>query len=203
MSAGNTRIFECFKAGRHTSMGGMTKEWTAADLAQIATNYICSSDTVPLVIGHPLNNGPAYGEVTDVFQKRGVLYAVAKVGERLLGLVRGGRFKHVSASFMQAAGGRSGWQLRHIGFLGAVPPAVKGLAPLAFGEMLEAPGTVCFAAPTGAGVSYPAPVAIPKGWSVTPEGWALYLQSRDVHADCPGLSFAEAASLAEKHIYLP
>lgn len=199
MSADNTRIFECFKAGKHTSMGGQTAEWSFADLDRICNNYLYRADRAPLVIGHPLTNSPAYGEVTELFHKRGGLYAVAKVGKELLELVKRGYYKHVSASFAAAAG-LPGWSLRHIGFLGAAPPAVKGMAPLAFSEMTEAPGTVCFAAATGASIAPPPPIAIPEGWAVTPEGWALYERAREVHLACPGLSFAEAASLAEKHI---
>lgn len=204
MSTDNTRIFECFKAGTHTSMGGMTKDWTFADLEQICKNYLYRTDRAPLVIGHPVANGPAYGEVTELFHKRGRLYAVAKVGKDLLDLVKRGYYKHVSASFIPPSGlpgwNLPGWNLRHIGFLGAHPPAVRGLAPLAFGEMTEAPGTVCFAAATGANIAPPPPVTIPNGWTVTPEGWAFYERAREVHQACPALSFAEAASLAEKHI---
>jgi len=199
MSADNTRIFECFKAGTHTSMGGKVTEWSHADLDRICKNYLYRIDRAPLVLGHPLANGPAYGEVSELFHKRGSLYAVAKVGKALLEMVKAGYYKHVSASFAPAAR-MPGWNLRHVGFLGATPPAVRGMAPLAFGEMTEAPGTVCFAAPTGPAISYPAEIAIPKGWTVTPEGWACYLRAREVHAACPGLSFAEAASVAEKHI---
>ena len=199
MSADNTRIFECFKAGTHTSVGGKVTEWSFADLDQICKNYLYRTDRAPLVLGHPLANGPAYGEVSELFHKRGRLYAVAKVGKSLLEMVKSGYYKHVSASFEPAAR-LPGWNLRHIGFLGAHPPAVKGMAPLAFSEMIEAPGSVCFAAPTGASVSPPAEICIPEGWTVTPEGWACYQRAREVHAACPRLSFAEAASLAEKYI---
>jgi hypothetical protein len=118
MSADNTRIFECFKAGTHTTMGGQTAEWSFADLDRICNNYLYRTDRAPLVIGHPLTNGPAYGEVTELFHKRGGLYAVAKVGKELLELVKRGYYKHVSASFAHASG-LPGWSLRHIGFLGA------------------------------------------------------------------------------------
>ena len=199
MSTENARIFECFKVGTHTSGGGKTREWESSDLERICRNYLYRTDRAPLVLGHPVENGPAYGEVTDLFHKRGVLYAVANVGKTLIELVRGGKYKHVSASFMTSPT-LSGWNLRHIGFLGANPPAVKGLAELAFSDFSKPPGTVSFAAPTGAGVSSAAHLVVPAGWSVSEEGWALYEHSREVQADCPGLSFAEATRLAEKHI---
>lgn len=201
MSTDNTRVFECFQVGDHTNMAGQAMSWTGRDLETVCLNYQSRADRAPLVIGHPASNGPAFGEVTELFYKRGRLYAVAKVGAELLNLVREGRYKHVSASFQQIAG-RVGWHLRHIGFLGATPPAVKGMAPLAFAELSQPPNTACFAAPTGQGIA-PAPLlSIPAGWHVTPEGWALYLKARDVQAACPALSFAEAASLAERYTFV-
>ena len=201
MSTGNTRVFECFKAGNHINMAGQPMIWTGRDLDAVCLNYQCRADRAPLVLGHPASNGPAFGEVAELFTKRGRLYAVAKVGQHLLSLVRAGSYKHVSASFERAAG-LVGWNLRHIGFLGAMPPAVKGMAPLAFAEMPQPPNTLCFAESTGRGITPPEPVSVPAGWNVTPEGWGLYLHARDVQAACPDLSFAEAAMLAERYTFV-
>lgn len=201
MSTENTRIFECFRAGRHIGMSGRVMEWTERDLEQICSNYRMRRNPAPLVLGHPADNLPAFGEVTELFNRRGVLYAVAKVGAGLLDAVKKGYYKHVSASFESASSlGVNGWSLRHIGFLGAMSPAVKGMAPLNFGEMVEPPGAVCFASPTGAGVNRRPDIRIPDGWSVTPEGWACYLRAKEVESACPHLSFAECASLAEKFL---
>jgi hypothetical protein len=204
MTTGNTRVFECFKVGDHTTMAGTAMTWTGRDLEAVCLNYQCRAERAPLVLGHPASNGPAFGEVSELFTRRGRLYAVAKVGQQLLSLVREGRFKHVSAAFERVSG-RAGWCLRHIGFLGAVPPAVKGLAPLAFAaftDMPQPPNSVCFAESSGPGIA-PAPlISIPAGWNVTPEGWALYLSARNVQAACPDMSFAEAASLAERYTFV-
>ena len=200
MSTENTRIFECFRAGRHTSMGGKETVWTADDLERICANYRGRRNPAPLVLGHPADNLPSFGEVTELFHRRGVLYATAKVGAGLLNAVKQGYYRHVSASFQSASSlGFSGWHLRHIGFLGAMPPAVKGLAPLNFGEMVEPPGTACFAGPTGE-VKPRRQLVIPPGWHVTPEGWACYERACEVEAACPSLSFAECARLAEQHL---
>ena len=52
--------------------------------------------------------------------------------------VEAGRYKHVSAAFYAPDSPRNpkpgGYYLRHVGVLGAVPPAVKGLGPLTFAE---------------------------------------------------------------------
>lgn len=201
MSAENTRIFECFRAGRHTSMAGREMEFSVGDLEKICANYRHAKSKAPLVLGHPPDNLPAFGEVNDLFTRRGSLYAVAKVGEGLLNAVKQGYYKHVSAAFESASWlGNNGYSLRHIGFLGAHPPAVKGMAPLNFGEMVEPPGTVCFAAPTGNGVRRRPDLVIPPGWHVSPEGWACYLRAAEVEAACPNLSFAECAMLAETYL---
>ena len=201
MSSENTRVFECFKVGDHINMAGQTMTWTGHDLEAVCMNYQRRADRAPLVIGHPASNGPAFGEVGELFSRRGRLYAVSEVGQQLINFVREGRFKHVSASFERIAGW-PGWCLRHIGFLGAMPPAVKGLAPLAFAEMSQPPNTVCFSESTGQGIAPPPLLSIPAGWNVTQEGWALYLKARDVQAACPDMSFAEAASLAERYTFV-
>lgn len=200
----NTRIFECFKIGRHVSMSGSVTEWGEADLERICSNYRYQLDPAPLVLGHPIDNAPAYGEVKELFHKRGVLYAVAACGQTLIDMVRAGRYKNVSASFM-AAGTLPGWALRHIGFLGAHPPAVKGLVPLQFAELYQempASGVLCFAAPD-VRIGDPAAFAFgfnsPPGWEADPVSLHKFQCARQVHTDCPNLSFAEAASLAEQH----
>jgi hypothetical protein len=56
----------------------------------------------------------------------------------LIDLVRSGNYKKISASFFSPYHGDNPapgiWCLRHVGFLGAVPPAVKGMEALAFSE---------------------------------------------------------------------
>ncbi|MFV2030789.1 2-oxoacid:acceptor oxidoreductase, partial [Neisseria sp. S1] len=54
------------------------------------------------------------------------------------GLVKAGRYKKVSASFYPPGSPSNPvpgkWYVRHVGFLGAHPPAVKGLAPINFAD---------------------------------------------------------------------
>lgn len=83
----------------------------------------------PLVVGHPAGNAPAFGWVSGLREAGNVLYAKFKdVATGLEELVKQGLFKKRSASFY-----RDG-RLRHVGFLGAMPPAVKGLRDMVFGE---------------------------------------------------------------------
>ena len=97
-----------------------------------------AQDPVPVVIGHPAQDAPAYGWVE----------AVRRTGDRLQA-----RFRDLAPAFRAAveAGsyrGRSiamaGGKLRHIGFLGGRAPAVPGLAPTHFAAGAET--VIAFAA---------------------------------------------------------
>jgi hypothetical protein len=117
---------EVFKAGLHTDAGGNEKDWTIEDLDTIAAKYNNQlpdeKHEAPVVIGHPVNNSPAYAWVDEL----------KRDGERLLAkfnqldpefeqLIRDGKYKKVSIALYPDM------MLRHVGYLGAVPPAVKGL----------------------------------------------------------------------------
>ncbi len=83
----------------------------------------------PVVVGHPKSNGPAYGWVEKLKRVGGVLMAKLKQVEPAFAeIVEAGRYKKRSASFYADG------SLRHVGFLGAQPPAVKGLKDFAFDE---------------------------------------------------------------------
>jgi hypothetical protein len=130
---------EIFRAGRHTAMGGQTVEFSEADIAAVARNYRPSLHEAPVVLGHPRDNSPAYGW-TERLRARGArLMAQLDQIEPSFGEgVKAGRWKKVSASFYEKnspANPTPGqYYLRHIGFLGAQPPAVKGLAAVQFAE---------------------------------------------------------------------
>ena len=120
--------YEIFRAGKYEPQG----EFTESDLDQIAKNYDPSKHEAPLVIGHPKIEDPAFGWVE----------AIKRVGDRLLAkfkqveptfanMVNEGRYKNVSVRLRK---GDNGWNLRHVGFLGAAPPAVEGLKPVQFSE---------------------------------------------------------------------
>lgn len=92
----------------------------------------------PITVGHPKDNSPAFGWVKALRKatqklKDGSTVAVlmAKfkdVVPEFSQAVRQGLYKKRSASFYPDG------RLRHVGFLGGMPPAVKGLADLRFGE---------------------------------------------------------------------
>jgi len=132
--------FEIFRAGQHTAVSGATIGFSEADLAGAVTAYDPALHEAPLVVGHPVMDAPAYGWVESLRLNGDRLVATpSQVDAAFAELVETGRYKKRSASFYppdHPANPKPGnWYLKHVGFLGAVPPAVKGLRPIAFGEV--------------------------------------------------------------------
>lgn len=126
---------------------GADHTFDAADLAATAAAYDPARHEAPIVVGHPHDAAPAYGWVGALTAERDGLYAVPRqVDPAFAELVAAGRYRKVSASFYGPGHphhpGGAGWYLRHVGFLGAAPPVVKGLRPVALGEAGEAVVTV-------------------------------------------------------------
>jgi hypothetical protein len=142
MPDSTAKPLELFRAGRHTAIDGTTHEITRAQLVELAESYDPSVAEAPIVVGHPALNAPAYGWARRVYVEGDRLLAEPhQVDPAFAELVNAGRFKKISASIYLAdspANPKPGRPyLRHIGFLGAQPPAVKGLRDASFGESLE------------------------------------------------------------------
>lgn len=125
------------KVGSHTAMDGRVIAFTAAMLQEIADVYDAELSESPLVIGHPTLTAPAYGWVKAASFEGDTLYAHAgEVEAAFAEAVNEGRYKKRSASiFLPDSPGNpkpGHYYLNHVGFLGAVPPAVKGLADVKF-----------------------------------------------------------------------
>jgi len=124
---------EVFKTGTHISGNGVTKTYTEDDLDNIVKLYNEQTDhEAPLVLGHPTTDSPAYGwgkKLKRVGAK--MLAYVDQVADSIVEAVSKGEYKKVSIALYPDG------LLRHIGLLGAVPPAVKGLASVQFAEGLE------------------------------------------------------------------
>jgi len=120
-------------------MSGKTIEFSESDLAATAAAYDKAVHEAPIVVGHPASDDPAYGWVAGIAFADGVLTVTPdQIDPDFDALVGAGRFKKVSASFYEpdAPGNPAPgtYYLRHVGFLGAQPPAVKGLKPIAFAD---------------------------------------------------------------------
>lgn len=125
-----------FKSGSHTAMSGQALEFSESDLQATVAAYDPAKHEAPLVVGHPQHDMPAYGWVAGLqFFETGShpgLHATPKqVNPEFAEMVKQGAFKKISASFYapNAPGNPvpGVYYLRHVGFLGAHAPAIKGL----------------------------------------------------------------------------
>jgi len=120
---------EIFRAGTHTDANGRTSAWTEADLARIVAAYDPAAHEAPVVLGHPATDSPAYGWVEALKRSGRVLLArFRQVAPEFADWVRRGLYKKRSIALYGDG------TLRHVGFLGGTPPAVKGLADVAFAD---------------------------------------------------------------------
>lgn len=132
-------LIHIFRAGTHTTMDGEKITFTVDDLAASAAAYDPTLHETPLVVGHPQLDAPAYGWIQGMKLSGADLFAVAhQVDPAFAGLVNAGRYKKRSVKWYRpddAANPKPGvWYPRHIGFLGAQPPAVKGLKNVQFAD---------------------------------------------------------------------
>ena len=134
------QAIEIFKIGKHTATNGQTLPFDEAMLSAAVKGYDPSLHEAPVVIGHPKDNHPAFGwidhlELTD----DGVVLAHPKqVDAEFADLVEQGKYKKRSASWYLPDSPNNPkpgtLYLRHVGFLGAMPPALKGLKDVSFNE---------------------------------------------------------------------
>ncbi len=122
---------EVFKVGDYGGKG----KFTTADLDKIAESYDPKLHEAPVVIGHPAHDQPAYGLVKTLRRAGDSLWAqLRKVDPGFSDLVEQGRFTQRSVALYRNMPQTSGPYLRHLGFLGAQPPEVKGLQPIQFND---------------------------------------------------------------------
>jgi len=117
-----------FRGGRQVDASGREHDGDAL-IENAVSTFDASKHEPPIVIGHPADNTPAFGWVSELKKQGDLLLAKFKqVQPEFEDMVRRGLFKKRSAAFYNDG------TLRHVGFLGAMPPAVKGLADVAFSE---------------------------------------------------------------------
>jgi hypothetical protein len=120
---------EIFKSGTHTDSAGNKKTWTDQELDAIVAKYNPAEHEAPAAIGHPEHNAPAFGWVESLERKGNTLYATFKdLVPEFVDMLKKGLFKKRSISIYPDL------TLRHVGFLGAMPPAIKGLADIKFND---------------------------------------------------------------------
>lgn len=134
-----SKPIEIFKPGKHTAMSGVALNFTESDVLAMVAAYDPAKYEAPLVIGHPKTDDPAYGWVKGLSFADGLVAAEPhQVEDSFAELVNAGRYKKISASFYTPDAPNNPvpgvYYLRHVGFLGAQPPAVKGLKSASFSD---------------------------------------------------------------------
>lgn len=132
------KAFEIFRPGKHIATNGATFTFTEADLKATAAAYDPAKHEAPIVVGHPKNDGPAYGWAKSLSFGDTLQAEPDQVDPAFAEMVGAGRFKKISAAFYAPDAPQNPvpgvYYLRHIGFLGAQPPAVKGLKNASFSD---------------------------------------------------------------------
>ena len=134
MAALQKRI-QIFRPGTFTPMSGSEITFSEDDVAGIAKTYNPQVHHAPIVVGHPKHDDPAYGWVSNLSFSDGHLVAeLDEVDAAFAEAVSEGRYKRVSAAFYVPSNPNNPmpgqYYLKHVGFLGGMPPAVKGLKPV-------------------------------------------------------------------------
>lgn len=105
----------------------------------IADVYSPELHEAPFVVGHPKGDSPAYGWAKKLSVVDGKLVAEPhQVNQEFAELVNGGAFKKISIALYAPDDPNNpkpgSYYLRHVGFLGAQAPAVKGLKSAEFAD---------------------------------------------------------------------
>lgn len=143
------KAFSIFKSGAHTPSGASTAvPFTDEILKAAVAAYDPELHEAPIVIGHPQETDPAFGWVKSLkFEDGQIIAEPHQVSAEFNDLVQAGRYKKRSASWYTPSAPNNpkpgSYYLRHVGFLGAQPPAVKGLSSVNFSDSEE--GVIEFA----------------------------------------------------------
>lgn len=119
-------------------MNGQTLQFSETDLQASANAYDPKLHEAPLVVGHPSIDAPAYGWIKSLAFDNGLHATPQQVNPAFAELVNTGAFKKISASFYSPESPANPvpgvYYLRHVGFLGAHAPAIKGLRNPSFAD---------------------------------------------------------------------
>ncbi len=134
------------RPGTYTDINGVVVSFGRPEMEQIVASYD-AANPAPLVIGHPKTDDPAWGWVGGVrIDGDTLVVAPADVEPAFAETVRAGRYRKISPSFYppnNPANPTPGkWSLKHVGFLGAAAPAIKGLGTVAFADAADASITI-------------------------------------------------------------
>lgn len=127
---------DVFKVGNHTDSSGKTQEWSEVDLQAIVDKYNNqdkeNKHRAPAIVGEHQSDTSlvAYGWVKSLkFEDNHLFAQFEKLNKDFKEMVNEGSFNTISIGLYPDH------LLQHIAFLGAKPPAIKGLEPPQFSEM--------------------------------------------------------------------
>lgn len=123
---------EIFRAGDYSKAGkGVI---TPGDLDRVVRNYDPTYHEAPVCIGHPKDDMPAFGWYDQLMRDGNTLLARERqVDPKFNEARQAGKFKKRSAAFYCDENGQV-TGLRHVAWLGAQPPEVKGLEDVTFND---------------------------------------------------------------------
>lgn len=128
---------ESLRPGTFADAHGEVWTFTEADIADLAAGYDAKRNPAPVVVGHPKLDSPAVGIISGaskVGEKLTVEIDPASLDAKFAADVQAKKFFRVSLRLFapnHPANPNPGkWSIRHLGFLGAYPPAITGLAPV-------------------------------------------------------------------------
>lgn len=130
-------IKEIFRAGKWTSSNGTTKTYTEADLDKIIAQFNNGKEgeagktkdgrKVPLTVGHPDDNAPAFGYLGKIWRDGiKLMGGFVNVLDVMKGWISQKTYEAVSIAI------NGDLSLRHVGILGGVPPAVPSMGDWKF-----------------------------------------------------------------------
>lgn len=133
-----SKKIKMLKPGTFKAMNGQSYSFTAADLAASAAAYNPAIYSAGLVKGHPEHDAPRFGELASCEFAEFFYGVPSNVNPAFREEVNSGQYPYVSLSLY----GKNHpdnpvpgvYYPRHLGFLGAMPPAVKGLGQVSLGE---------------------------------------------------------------------
>ena len=133
--------FRIFRVGTHTDSAGTATTFTREQLEATVKAYNEGDWRAPMVVGHPKGHAPAYGWVGKLsIDDAGEIKVdeVEKLNPDFAELMKAGAYRNRSASWYAPDHPNNPtpgvWQLRHLGMLGAQPPALKGLGDVEFND---------------------------------------------------------------------
>lgn len=128
-------------------MSGDSFNFSESDIAATVLAYDPALHEAPLVLGHPKHDAPAAGWVKSLSASAdGLIAEPQQVDPAFAELIAKAAYKKISASFYHPDSPSNPvpgvYYLRHVGFLGAQPPAVKGLRSIELADDEE--GVIAF-----------------------------------------------------------